>query len=296
MSFDKGRRARSRAIVARCRDAKAVAVLQALADEYREDTKECRPTIGDLVVLTQLSRSSVNRAIETLEEDQLIAIDRRYGAKHYYTLHLDGQLTLRPGPRAVGAKVEKRNTGFRLRPRRKTHVTVTQVSAPNPCHPDMGSERESDDNRSQAEIGSCVTVTWVGDDPLCTPGSQEIRTATAAPRLPFPIALKPPRPKEQIAKLAKDHRDAKLRRRVAGYAVGLLLHPEHGLALIDEPVASEAALYAAVKEICRRKGLTDYGDAARAMSASVWWRNTLTGKAVIAGKAPRPRDRERKPR
>lgn len=267
-------------------------MLQALADEYREDTKTCCPTIGDLVVLTRLSRSSVNRAIETLEDDQLIAIDRRNGSCNYYTLHLDGQLTLRPGPRAVGAKVEKRNTGFRLRPRLKSCVRVTQLSDEKLCQGDTAFAVEAEGNRSQPEIGSCVTVTQVPVDPLCTPGSQEERTATAAPRLPFPLALKPPRPKAQIAMLAKDHRDAKLRRRVAGYAVGLLKHPEHGLALIGERIASEAVLYAAVKALCRRKGLTDYGDAARAMSASVWWRNTLTGKAVIAGKAPRPRDRK----
>lgn len=307
MSFDKGRQARSKAIVNRCRDAKAAAVLQALADAYREDRKECCPAVSDLVGTTKLSRSSVNRAIELLEEDQLISIDRRFGARHYYTLHLDGQLVLRPGPRAVAEPRAKRETGFRVRPRRKTCVRVTQVSErksdANLCQGDTGFSAESDTNRSQPEIGSCVTVTQVRDLPLCTPGSQvstatgadradgESQTATAAPRLPFPIALKPPRPAEQLAKLVEEHRLQKLRKRVAGYAVGLMLRPDGGRALIHEPIDSEAALLAATKELCRRKGVDRYGDVVVAMCCSVWWRHTLYGKAVIAGQAPRPRDR-----
>lgn len=294
MSFDKLRRAKAAAF--RCRDAKSVNVLKALADEYREDTGECCPTIEELVASTGLSRSSVVRAIEHLEEDDLISIDRRFGARHYYTLHLDGQLQLKAAPQLVGRPREKRPTGFRVRPRTaKTHVRVTSVSerksAPNRSQGEIGSDVEIDTNRSQPEIGNpCQGDMGSGATPSVhqdLPG--RTATATASPRLPFPIAVKPPRPSEQLAKLAAEHRLKELRRRVAGHAVGLILKPERGVDLIQEPITSIETLVAATKEVCGKRGIQGYHLVLDDMCRSVWFRHSLYGKAVIAGKAPRPR-------
>jgi hypothetical protein len=331
VSVDKTRRAWE--ISHLLRSYKEVLVMQFLADEYREPTKECSPTLELIVLKTKLSRSSVERAIAILEEDQFLEVHHHNGGRLVFTLKLDRQLELKPGPKAVAPRRKKRNTGFRLKPFRRGEsegpddASESIADAPNRSQAEIG---DAGPNRSQAEIGgdpnrdltdlSLRSPPISGCDhhrsqagignaptPFSVPGTPPGTTATAAPRPPetapaepgllFPIAMKPPRPPSEQAKLAEAHRIAKLQRRVAGHAVGIMLDPHRlGLALIQEPVISEALLIAATKERCGRKGIHGYEEVLVNMCASVWWRHTIYGKAVIAKKAPRPRDLPTNPR
>lgn len=87
-----------------------------------------------------------------------------------------------------------------------------------------------------------------------------------------------------------------LRRRVAGLAIGLLVNPGRGVELIQEPITSESTLIAATKALCGREGVRGYHEVVVPMCASVWWKRSDYGEAVIDGRARRPRDLQRERR
>lgn len=275
MSFEKYRRVME-LLETRCRDVKEAFVLVVLADQYFDNTRECSPSVDLLMARTHLSRSSVLRAIEMLEEDQLVEVDRRYGAKHYFTLKLGDQLELKPGPKPMSqGHGFKREVGFRAaRSRRPTHVTQAWVT-----HVPVNKTHVTQKRDLSTYRDLLPTASGAGDE-----------AATASPRLPMPLEIRRPDP------AAEAHRLGKLRRRVAGLAIGLLLDPQRGVALIQEPIVSEALLVAATKVLCGRKRVAGYAEVVVPMCASVWWRKSLYGQLVVNGKAPRPRDRARGPR
>jgi hypothetical protein len=279
-------------------------VLMHLADQYFDDTQRCSPTIDYLALKTKFSRMSVVRAVERLEADQWIGVDRRYGSKLSFTLKLDAQLRLRPKPVAR----TRRKTGFAVR--RGGRKSGGQPEA-NPYQGDMGlplaAEGEPitgcdrltdqpgdfstggpitgcDRNRSQAVIGSGATRTSVPIDLSVQP--QPRPTAPAQPGLPMPLGVRT----DERAKVEAAYWKSVAERRVCGLAIGLLAHPERGIPLIQEPVTTIETLTAATKALAAQRGVRGYGDVVHPMCASVWWKRTVYGQAVLANLAPRPRD------
>ena len=315
---------RVRKVAPLCRSPKEVLVLYVLADEYLED-EDRWPTLDEIVNQSGLARSSVVSAIDMLEEDLLLKVDRRVGANNRYTFTFEAQLRLRPT--LVPEARRKRAIGFAVTRRKPMAGADEKQYAPDTALDVAGNEKQYashtafEETPDQKQYGSHTALDTSSDEkqyapdtakqyvsrtasdsspyvlrssfPTATEGGTE--TATAAPRLPTPWGRRIT-DEEKRAKEAKQRRLDKLRRRVAGHAVGLLLKPDRGVALIGEPVTTYDTLVAATKEACGKKRIEGYHEVLDAMCFSVWWRKTPYGKAVIAGNAPRPRDLGKGPR
>jgi len=129
---------------------------------------------------------------------------------------------------------------------------------------------------------------------------QRSEDATASPRLPispqtelpFLGATPPSHPHHHALKTARELRLRKLRHRVAGLARAVLMNPALGRALLDGDVATSIdALVEATKRLCAKKHVPGYVEVVHAMCTSELFK--LRNPAVIAGTAPRPRDRAR---
>lgn len=125
-----------------------------------------------------------------------------------------------------------------------------------------------------------------------TEGTQVSHAATAAPRLPFSIVQSTDRHRELVAAAEKE-RLRRLRDNVAGKARSLLKNPTFAREVLNGEEIGEnlGALYSATKLLCQRKRVVGYGDVAYAMCASELFK--FLHPDVVAGTAPRPRDRRR---
>lgn len=208
------------------------------------------------------------------------------GRKQRFAITLDKALLKRAADAARAAAIEADSTN-----------RVVIPGSPGWCCTDQqGGDLEITRVVSCTTPGGDLEITTApGQDPRSK--SEENKAKEAAARLPLlgPLPSDPPALAASM-RAAQAFQTEKLKKRVRGIARAVLFNPEIGAAAINgEPITTQDALVAAVKELCARKArsqpyLRGYGSVVHGICASEWFKQSPYGREVIAGRALRPRD------
>lgn len=98
---------------AECRTSSAKLVLLCLVDHASAKDGTCWPSLTRIAEMTGCSRNTVVRAIDHLEEDGLITVDRAVGRSHRFKVNPQQDPTQNGTPPTVGRGVTHSGTGTR---------------------------------------------------------------------------------------------------------------------------------------------------------------------------------------